>query len=277
MDDQINYNRVKEAIEYLLSHHTSQPRLEDVAGEVHLSEYHFQRIFSEWAGISPKKFLKYLTIESLKNDLRETNDLVEAAGRAGLSSQSRVHDLFVSVEAVTPAEFRSNGRGVEIKYGFHESPFGDCFIAQTARGICAISFVEATRDRVLEEFRQKWVNASITEDIHSTAKVAGKLFDLNNPGRKFHLLLKGTPFQLKVWEALLKIPMGLVTSYGSLASAIGKPGAMRAVGSAVGSNPVSYLIPCHRVIRSEGIIGNYHWGPLRKTAMLGWEKAKAEL
>lgn len=276
MNDQINFERVREAIRYLQSNVNQQPRLGDVAQEVHLSEYHFQRIFSEWVGISPKKFLKYLTVESLKKELHQTGDLIEISEKVGLTSQSRVHDLFITMESVTPAEYRSGGMGMEIYYGFHDSPFGTCFIAQNHRGICAVSFVETDRESVLNEFAGKWVNARLIEHPESSQKVAEKMFDLENPERKFHLLLKGTPFQIKVWEALLRIPLGMVTSYYSVARTIEHPKATRAVGTAIGSNPISFLIPCHRVIRNEGIIGNYHWGPERKTAMIGWEKSRLE-
>lgn len=276
MNDQINFERVREAIRYLQANVNQQPRLGDVAQEVHLSEYHFQRIFSEWVGISPKKFLKYLTVESLKKELHQTGDLIEISEKVGLTSQSRVHDLFVTMESVTPAEYRSGGMGMEIYYGFHDSPFGTCFIAHNQRGICAVSFVETDRKSVLSEFAGKWENARLIEHPESSREVAEKMFDLDNPDRKFHLLLRGTPFQIKVWEALLRIPLGKVTSYNSIARTIDHPKATRAVGTAIGNNPISWLIPCHRVIRNEGIIGNYHWGPERKTAMIGWEKSRLE-
>jgi AraC family transcriptional regulator of adaptative response/methylated-DNA-[protein]-cysteine methyltransferase len=276
MNEHPNFERVRDAIRFLRTNYRDQPRLDEVAEEVHLSEYHFQRIFSEWAGISPKKFLKYLTVESLKRDLQTTADLLEVSEKVGLSSMSRVHDLFITMESVTPAEYRNGGEGMEIHYGFHESPFGSCFIAQNHRGICAVSFVETDREAVLNEFAMKWRNARLIEAPELTRDVAEKMFDLDSLDRKFHLLVRGTPFQIKVWEALLKIPSGMVTSYGSVANAIDHSKATRAVGTAIGSNPISFLIPCHRVIRNEGIIGNYHWGPERKTAMIGWEKSRVE-
>jgi AraC family transcriptional regulator of adaptative response/methylated-DNA-[protein]-cysteine methyltransferase len=271
------FQKVTEAIQYMTDNYRHQPSLMDVAREVHQSEYHFQRVFSEWVGISPKKFLKYLTVESLKSDLKSVPDLHVAAELVGMSSPSRIHELFVTMEAVTPAQYRSGGAGLKIHNGFAESLFGDCFVATTDRGICAISFADGNREEVLGEFKAKWPAALLIQHDDVAVDVVKKMNSLFDSDPKvkaptFHLLVKGTPFQVKVWEALLKIPSGMVTSYQGLASAIGNPTASRAVGSAVGKNPVSWLIPCHRVIRQEGIIGNYHWGTLRKTAMIGLEK-----
>ena len=270
------FQKVTEAIQFMTENYRHQPSLMDVAREVHQSEYHFQRVFSEWVGISPKKFLKYLTVESLKSDLKSVPDLHVAAELVGMSSPSRIHELFVTMEAVTLAQFKSGGDGLLIEYGFAPSIFGDCFVAVTDRGICAISFADGNREEVLNEFRGKWPAAKLRQNDQVALEVTAKMDSLLNQNSSekptFHLLVKGTPFQVKVWEALLKIPSGMVTSYQGLASAIGSPTASRAVGSAVGKNPVSWLIPCHRVIRQEGIIGNYHWGSLRKTAMIGLEK-----
>lgn len=269
-----NYHRIAEAIRYISANFKTQPSLEEVAAHVGLSYFHFQRIFTEWAGISPKKFLQFLTIDELKKELQNTTNLIEAAELVGLSAQSRVYDLFVKIEAVTPQEFKTAGAGVEINYGFHETPFGECFIAHTPKGICGLQFTDGNGDEVLKEFSQNWSNALLKEDNSLTKSVAQKLFYEPLQNHNFNLFLKGTPFQIKVWEALLKIPFGSVTSYSSIASVIGNNSAMRAVGSAVGANPVAFLIPCHRVIRTEGVIGNYHWGSERKSAMLGWERAK---
>jgi AraC family transcriptional regulator, regulatory protein of adaptative response / methylated-DNA-[protein]-cysteine methyltransferase len=274
------YNKIRSAIEYLIENQHRHPRLDEVAGFVHVSEYHFQRMFSEWAGVSPKKFLKYLTIQSLKQSLRTQEDLATATDQAGLSSTSRLHDLFVTMESCTPAEYRSGGEGLVFEYGFADSVFGDCFVAGNDRGIAAISFADGDRDRVLEEFTVQWPKARC---IESSAFAESQVARINqifmghthkNPSPRFHVLVKGTPFQIKVWEALLRIPAGSVTSYQQLAQTVGNPKASRAVGSAVGKNPISWLIPCHRVIRQEGVIGNYHWDPLRKTAMLGVERAR---
>lgn len=273
----INYQRIEQAIQYLSEHFTEQPNLDDVAAQVHLSPYHFQRMFTEWAGISPKKFLQFLTTDFLKNKLAETPNLIEAANLAGLSSQSRVYDLFVTLEAVTPHEYRSGGEGLSIRYGYADTPFGTCFVATTGRGICGLEFVnEDTKDAALQAFRQNWRNAQLVPDQQVAIDFTRLIFT-NNPGepRRFQLLVRGTKFQVKVWEALLRVPFGAVTTYGQIAREIGQPGASRAVGSAVGDNPVAYLIPCHRVIRKEGKLGEYHWGSTRKKAIVGWEMARS--
>lgn len=274
------YSRIREAIYYLIENQSRQPRLDEVASEVNMSEYHLQRVFSEWAGVSPKQFLKYLTVSSLKKSLRDYSNLAEASDAAGLSSTSRLHDLFVTMEACTPAEFRSGGAGLTFEFGFAESVFGDCFVAGNDRGIAAISFADLNREQVIREFVEIWPNAELVENpdyaqfqVYKLNQLFERVITEDNPPR-FHLLVRGTPFQIKVWEALLRIPAGEVSSYQQLANAVGNPKASRAVGSAVGSNPVSWLIPCHRVIRQEGVIGNYHWDPLRKTAMLGLERAR---
>lgn len=274
MTEEINYNRIAKAIKYLVANFKLQPSLEELANHVHLSSFHFQRLFTDWAGISPKKFLSYLTVEELKKELLNTENLVQAAEKVGLSAQSRVYDLFVNIEAVTPQEYKTGGKGIKIDYGFHETPFGECFVANTKNGICALSFVDENKIAVLDEFKSKWQNAELAENQSETKSIVEKLFYEPLKGRQFNLFLKGTKFQVKVWEALLKTPFGSVTSYQNIASAIDHPKAMRAVGSAVGSNPLAFLIPCHRVIRSEGQIGMYHWGETRKSAIIGWEKAK---
>jgi O-6-methylguanine DNA methyltransferase len=277
MSENINYSRVAEAIRYLSLHYKQQPSLEDVAAHIHLSSFHFQKIFTEWAGISPKKFLQYLTVEELKKELRNTNNLVQAAEKVGLSAQSRVYDLFVHIEAVTPQEYKTRGNGIEIEYGFHKTPFGECFIANTKKGICALSFVDTEKASALVEFSDHWENARLSKNQSATKNIVEKLFYEPLHKHQFNLLLKGTQFQVKVWEALLKTPFGSVTTYQNIASVIGHSSASRAVGSAVGNNPIAFLIPCHRVIRSEGLIGQYHWGATRKSAIIGWEKAKLKL
>jgi len=273
VSEEINYKRVEEAIKFLTENYKQQPSLYDVADEVNVSPFHFQKMFTEWAGISPKKFLQYLTVEELKKELHKTTNLVEAAERVGLSTQSRVYDLFVNIEAVTPHEFKTKGAGIEIEYGIHATPFGDCLLATTDRGICKMAFVEDNVDMLLAELQNDWINARIKKNQDNTKAFAESVFD-KQAKRNIKLLVKGTAFQVKVWEALLKIPFGSVTSYQTVANTIGSPNGMRAVGSAVGANPVAYLIPCHRVIRREAIIGQYRWGSLRKTALIGWEKAK---
>ncbi|HWY37274.1 MAG TPA: methylated-DNA--[protein]-cysteine S-methyltransferase, partial [Bacteroidia bacterium] len=249
--------------------------LYDVAEHANVSPFHFQRIFTEWAGISPKKFLQYLTVGELKKELDKTHNLAEAAESVGLSAQSRVYDLFVNMEAVTPQEFKTKGQDINIEYGIHNTPFGECLIAVTGRGICSLNFIENNADKLLNELQLHWENASITKNQHTTKNFADNIFN-GDKKEQIKLLVKGTPFQVKVWEALLKIPFGSVTSYQTIANSIGSAGAMRAVGSAVGSNPIAYIIPCHRVIRQEAIIGQYRWGTLRKKALIGWERAKKE-
>lgn len=274
MEESTNYNRVAEAIRYLAVNYKQQPSLEEIAGHLNLSSFHFQRIFTEWAGISPKKFLQYLTVGELKKELQHSSNLSQAAESVGLSTQSRVYDLFINIEAVTPQEFKTGGKGIEIEYGFHETPFGTCFIANTKKGICSLSFTDEENEKVLSEFKQNWSNAGLFANQSATKKLVEKLFYKPLQKHKFDLFLRGTNFQIKVWEALLKTPFGSVTNYQNIASLAGHSGASRAVGTAVGKNPVAYLIPCHRVIRNEGQIGQYRWGSIRKTAIIGWERAK---
>jgi AraC family transcriptional regulator of adaptative response/methylated-DNA-[protein]-cysteine methyltransferase len=273
----LDYLRIEKAISFLQSNYTRQPDLQEVARSVHLSEYHFQRLFTRWAGISPKKFLQYLTLEHAKRALRESRSVLDATFDAGLSSPGRLHDLFVTIEAMTPGEFKQSGEGLTIHYGFHPTLFGECLLAVTGRGICGLSFVpEGKRTQVLRELRDRWTGATLREAPGTTQPFIDKLFSrpVKKPRKPLQLLLKGTNFQIKVWEALMRIPEGCVVSYEDLARTIEKPTASRAVSNAVGKNPIAYLIPCHRVIRQAGVIGNYHWGPERKKALLGWEWAQ---
>ena len=276
--DNLNFSRIEQAIRFLTQNVTAQPDLDEVAAQVHLSPFHFQRIFTDWAGISPKRFLQFLTTDFLKNRLENTSNLLEATDLAGLSSPSRVHDLFVTLEAVTPNEYKTGGENVEIAYGFHETPFGKCFIAVTERGICGLSFIQTDNElAVFNDFKKKWLNADFEKNEMKTVLIINQIFNippsvLSAP--KLHLLVKGTNFQVKVWEALLKIPTGGLSTYQTIAALAGSPNAVRAVGTAVGSNPIAYLIPCHRVIRKEGKIGEYHWGENRKKALIGFEMAK---
>lgn len=273
---QLNYDRVAQAIEYLSRNFREQPDLPAVAAQVHLSPEHFQRMFTEWAGVSPKKFTQYLTIDYLRNRMHQFSSVQEAADAVGLSAQSRVYDLFVNIEGVTPDEFRRRGKGIRIRYGFHPTPFGECFIAATDRGICGLSFINDTSPQVeLGRFEKKWAFAQLEEDQVFTRKIIDEIFtaDRHQPSN-LTLLLQGTNFQMKVWEALLRIPAGSVSTYEQIAHSIGQPSAVRAVGTAIGSNPVGYLIPCHRVIRKTGQMGGYHWGETRKQAIIGWEMAR---
>lgn len=273
----INYQRIEQAIKYLEVNFQRQPELDELAEKVHLSPFHFQRIFTEWAGISPKKFLQYLTVDFLKDKLQQSRNLVEAAETAGLSSQSRVYDLFTTLEAVTPQEYKERGSGIEIQYGFHSTPFGDSLIGVTTRGICWLSFFSSDEDpkHVLEEMKMHWYNSVFREQPQLTKHFIDQIFH-NVSAKRLHLLVKGTNFQVKVWEALLRIPSGGVTTYQDIAKTISNPSALQAVGSAVGSNHIAYLIPCHRVIRKDGILGHYRWTAARKKSMIGWEMAKLE-
>ena len=269
-----DYSRIEKAIRYLEEHVYDQPGLEQVARQVHLSSYHFQRLFTRWAGVSPKRFLQFLSLEHAKR-LLESSTQLDAAYQTGLSSPSRLHDLFVSVDAVTPGQYKAMGSGLEIAYGVHPSPFGECLLAVTDRGLCSLSFVdEKSPESLVLDLHRRWPRARFLEDRTRTAAMILRIFDspAGQNRAPVPLLLKGTNFQIKVWEALLRIPPGSVTSYHRLAGTIGNPAASRAVGSAVGANPIAYLIPCHRVILSTGAFGNYRYGTTRKKAILGWEQ-----
>ena len=272
-----DYRRIEKAIQFLAENYHQQPSLDEVARSVNLSEFHFQRLFRRWAGISPKRLVQFLTLEHAKQALEESRSVLDAAYDAGLSSPSRLHDLFVTAEAMTPGEFKAKGAGLEISYGFHPSPFGECLLAVTERGICGLGFVgEGGRSQALEDFKQRWPAATFRENSQKTRTYVDSIFSSQkrNGGDPVKLLLMGTKFQIKVWEALLRIPSGTVICYEDLARRVGKPSAARAVGSAVGRNPISFLIPCHRAIRKMGITGDYHWGAARKKAILAWEAAR---
>ena len=271
-----DYQTVEKAITYLEDHVEEQPNLKDVAESVHLSEYHFQRLFSRWVGISPKRFLQYLTKERAKEMLGGSVSVLEAAYAAGLSSPGRLHDLFVNCEAVTPGDYKSQGEDLEIAYGFHASPFGECLLALTGRGICDLIFVsEGNREEALKALKKRWARAALHEDPQRTGPVVAQVFDRLTGGeaKPLSLHLRGTNFQIKVWEALLNIPSGTVVSYEDIAVSIGMPSAARAVSNAVARNPIPVIVPCHRVIRKAGAYGGYRWGTARKKALLGWEAA----
>jgi AraC family transcriptional regulator, regulatory protein of adaptative response / methylated-DNA-[protein]-cysteine methyltransferase len=265
-----DYLRIEQAILYLENHYKDQPELQEVAANIGLSEYHFQRLFTRWAGVSPKRFLQFLTKEGAKNLLNRSENLLDTTHQVGLSSLGRLHDLFVTAEAVTPGEYKSHGAGLTIRYGIHPTPFGKCLIATTERGICHLSFVQTSEANAIDGLVSDWKQAKMIEDYKSTISLIEPIFDLryNHRGKPLNVHLRGTNFQLKVWEALLQIPAGEVTTYAGIASRIGNPGATRAVGTAVGHNPIAVLIPCHRVIRKMGDFGNYRYGALRKKALL---------
>ncbi|CAN5134520.1 methylated-DNA--[protein]-cysteine S-methyltransferase [soil metagenome] len=270
-----SYSLISEAITYIKTNFRAQPNLDEIAESVHLSPYHFHRLFSEWAGISPKKFLQYVTAQYAKEVLTGNKEvtLFDVAHQTGLSGTSRLHDLFVTVEGMTPAEYKNGGKFLTINYSFSKSPFGEIIVASTDKGICHIAFAEDEK-KALENLKHKFPNASYQQKHDDYQHHALSIFQHDwsrLPEIKLHL--KGTDFQLKVWETLLKIPMGKLSTYGKIAEKVDNPSASRAVGTAVGSNPIAFIIPCHRVIQSTGTIGGYMWGSTRKSAMIGWEAA----
>ncbi len=272
----INYSRIEEAIDFIKSNFKSQPDLDEVASKVHLSPFHFQRMFIDWAGVSPKKFVQYLSVEYAKSILRDAkqNNLFHAAIETGLSGTGRLHDLFINIEGMTPGEFKNGGQQLTINYSFAETPFGKILVAATTKGICYMAFADEN-EPAFQALQQKFPNAVYNQVVDRMQQNALFIFTQDwTKLQQIKLHLKGTDFQLKVWETLLKIPMGTLSTYGNIAAAIDKPTASRAVGTAIGDNPVAFLIPCHRVIRSSGISGEYHWGSNRKTALIGWEAAK---
>ena len=274
-----DYDRVEKAIQFIEQNIQRQPSLEEIAASVDLNEDHFQRMFSRWGGISPKRFLQYLTKEYAKTLLQRSNNILDTTLDPGLSSPEWLHDLIVTWEAVTPDEFRHKGNGVHIEYGFHPSPFGECLLAATKRGICALIFAQGkNQSQIVRELAQYWPNTQIIHRTQQTRRLVEQAFDVkgNQPQAPLHLYVKGTRFQIKVWEALLRIPLGSVVAYSDIAKHIGLPRAARAVGNAVGKNPIPFLIPCHRVIRKMGEFGYYGSGPARKKAMLGWEVVFAQ-
>jgi AraC family transcriptional regulator, regulatory protein of adaptative response / methylated-DNA-[protein]-cysteine methyltransferase len=276
----MDYARIERALRFLNANYLRRPTLDEIAAHIHLSPFHFERLFQRWAGTSPKRFLQHLTKEHAKTILQGSRSLLDAAYESGLSGTGRLHDLFVSCEAVTPGQYKLRGESVTIGYGFHATPFGECLFATTKRGICALRFLSApSRAAALRELRDEWPAAEFVENDSETGEICRRIFSgaAKDVGTPFHLYLRGTNFQLKVWQALLTIPCGRLANYGDLAAKIGASAANRAVGSAVGRNPIAYLIPCHRVIRSLGVIGDYRWGRERKLAMIGWETAQSDL
>lgn len=273
----LNYNRIATAIEYIHTHFKRQPSLEELAQQVHLSPFHFQRLFSEWAGTTPKKFLQYISTAHAKKLLKEQQaTLFDTAIELGLSGTGRLHDLFINIEGMTPAEYKNGGKQLSINYSYAESPFGSLIIASTQKGICYMAF-EEDEIKALTDLKMQFPNAVYQQKLDMLQQNALYIFQHDwSHLKNIKLHLKGTDFQLKVWETLLKIPMGKLATYGNIATKLENANASRAVGTAIGSNPVAYLIPCHRVIQSTGQIGGYMWGPTRKAAIIGWESARQE-
>ena len=269
---QTNFNRIAEAIDYLKNNFTKQPSLDELAAHVHVSPFHFQKMFTDWAGVSPKKFLQYITVANAKDMLRNKQaTLFDTAIETGLSGTGRLHDLFVNIEGMTPGEYKNGGENLQIDYCFEESIFGNILVAATQKGICHIAFY-VEEELAISHLKKSFSKANYLKKENPLFKEVRNVFNNNtNDLNRIKLHVKGTDFQLKVWETLLTIPMGNLTTYGNIAEKINNPKASRAVGSAIGDNPVAFLIPCHRVIQSTGIFGGYMWGAKRKTAMIGWE------
>ena len=271
-----DYERVANVIRFLDRHHTEQPDLTNLARAAGLSPFHFHRLFSTWAGVTPKDFLQCLTFEHVKRLLGDGHNVLDVAIDAGLSGPGRLHDLCVSLEAASPGEMKSGGAGIEIQYGITVTPFGEALIGETKRGICHLSFVDHDRAAARAVLSSQWPNAKFRRNDSRIADLAAGIFSHSRPAitsRPLRAFVRATEFQLRVWRALLRVPAGSLTTYGRLAQAIGQSRAARAVGTAVGANPVAFIIPCHRVIRETGALGHYHWDPIRKRAIVGWELA----
>jgi AraC family transcriptional regulator, regulatory protein of adaptative response / methylated-DNA-[protein]-cysteine methyltransferase len=276
-DDMNDYERIARIIRFLDACHVEQPDLTTLAGCAGLSQFHFHRLFAMWAGVTPKDFLQCLTLAHAKELLRYGESILAVALESGLSGPGRLHDLCVNLEAASPGELKSGGAGWTISSGFANSPFGKCLIAESPRGICHLSFVENEKT-ALAELQKDWPQAKLKRNDSAAARFATEIFarpDDSHSQPALRAFVRGTPFQVRVWRALLQVQPGTLTSYGRLASAIAKPAAARAVGAAVGQNPLAYLIPCHRVIRETGVIGDYHWGSIRKRAIIAWESSQA--
>lgn len=268
-----DYLRIEQAIRYLETHFLRQPGLGEIAASVGLSPFHFQRLFRRWAGISPKRFAQFLTADYAAGLLRCSHTVLETSLAAGLSGAGRLHDLMINIHGMSPGELRQGGADLTIRYGVHDSPFGQCLLAVTKRGVCGLTFLTDGLAPAVTELAQRWPHAQLIKSPRVTRPVVERIFPQRRSESPQHLdlYIPGTNFQIKVWEALLRIPAGAVATYGGIADAIDAPRAARAVGSAIGNNPVAYLIPCHRVIRATGTLGEYRWGRTRKHSMLAWE------
>jgi len=275
-----DYQRVRRALAFLAETRFEQPPLAEVAAQAGLSEAHFQRLFKRWAGLSPKEFLQALTLDHARALLRDSATILDTAHEVGLSGPGRLHDLFVAHEAMSPGEFKAGGEGLEIAFGFHPSPFGEALVMATPRGLAGLAFCddESGRGAILADMRRRWPRAGYLEQPQATAPLAARIFDpaLWRPEAPLRLVLIGSDFEISVWQTLLRLPLGGATSYGAVAAHLGKPKAARAVGAAVGRNPLSFVVPCHRVLGKGGAITGYHWGLTRKRAMLGWEAGLAK-
>lgn len=274
---EIDYSRIEKAIYFIEQNIKNQPSIKQMADYVNLSEFHFERMFTKWAGTSPQRFMRFLTKEYAKNLLTKSDDILQTTLDLGLSSTSRLHDLFVTFEAMSPGEYKKRGLGLIINYGFHETPFGLCALFLTEKGILEMSFIESHEEiDEIVRLKNEFPEAEFIENIEVSQEIISQIFSDNSSSKPIHLLLRGTNFQIKVWEALLKINSGQLACYEDVANEIGQISAQRAVGSAIGANHIAYIIPCHRVIQKVGTSGNYRWGSMRKRAMIGWEAARYE-
>ncbi len=286
-----DFQRIEASIHFIEAHYRDEPSLRDIAASADLSPFHFERLFKRWAGTTPKRFAQCLRVEHAKNLLEHSKSLLDVSWDTGLSSPSRLHDLFCSIEAVTPGEFKNGGKGVTIRHGIYATPFGNCLIGTTERGICHFAFFDAAdgtdegppgrrrkgHARELRALQERWPNAKLEADGGASSALIARLFDSSDSRREgpFHLLVKGTNFQIQVWRALISIPPGCAVSYTDVAKRVGRHGAVRAVAGAIAANSIGYLIPCHRVLRSTGALSGYRWGSERKLALLAWESAPA--
>ncbi|HXF87067.1 MAG TPA: bifunctional helix-turn-helix domain-containing protein/methylated-DNA--[protein]-cysteine S-methyltransferase [Xanthobacteraceae bacterium] len=272
-----DYDIVRRAIAHIRGHWRAQPEVEDIAEAAGVTATELHHLFRRWAGITPKAFLQALTLDRARQLLRDSASVLETAYEVGLSGPGRLHDLFVTHEAMSPGEWKSGGEGLTIAYGFHPSPFGTALIMATPRGVCGLAFADPGKEKAtLAEMRRRWPKARYAEDAAATAPLAQRIFDQSHwrADRPLRVVLIGTDFEVRVWETLLRIPMGRATTYSDIAGAVGTPKAARAVGAAVGKNPLAFVVPCHRVIGKSGELTGYHWGLTRKRAMLGWEAGR---
>jgi AraC family transcriptional regulator, regulatory protein of adaptative response / methylated-DNA-[protein]-cysteine methyltransferase len=277
-DRMSDYERVALIIKYLDEHHVEQPDLTFLAMQAGLSPFHFHRLFTKWAGVTPKDFLQCLTLAHAKTLLRRGESILQTSLKTGLSGPGRLHDLTVNIEAVSPGELKDRGAGLEIQYGFAETPFGEWLAAETQRGLCHVAFIElGQKTGAVAELKNEWPEARLERNDALAKRLSREVFSGHQNGSRdltLRAYVRATPFQLRVWRALLKVPVGNLVSYGRLAGVIGSPNAARAVGSAVGQNPLACLIPCHRVIRETGVVGDYRWGRTRKRSLLAWESSR---
>jgi AraC family transcriptional regulator, regulatory protein of adaptative response / methylated-DNA-[protein]-cysteine methyltransferase len=274
-----DYAVVRRAIAYISEHWRAQPEIDEIAAAVGTTTADLHHLFRRWAGLTPKAFLQAITLDNARRLLRSSASVLDAAYEVGLSGPGRLHDLFVTHEAMSPGEWKSGGEGLSVAYGFHPSPFGSALVMSTERGLAGLAFADpGEEDAALADMRGRWPKARYGEDKDRTGAIARRIFDptLWRPERPLRVMLIGTDFEVRVWETLLGIPMGRATTYSDIAAKLGKPKAARAVGAAVGKNPVSFVVPCHRVMGKSGDLTGYHWGITRKRAMLGWEAGRVE-